>query len=63
MSRTKKGSKAVGYDFWTRRPGNKHGANGCGPYAKLRTHKMERVEEADLIRNELDSYNTAKEGA
>lgn len=41
MSRTRKGSKPVGYDYWTARPGNKGG--GCpGKYQKILTHRMER---------------------
>lgn len=41
MSRSRKGSKSPGYDFWSRRPGNK-GGGGSGPYAKLLTHRRER---------------------
>lgn len=41
MSRTIKGSKPVGYDYWTARPCNKGG--GCvGKYTKIRTHRAER---------------------
>lgn len=41
MSRTIKGSKPMGYEFWTARPGNRHG--GCiGRYQKTLTHTMER---------------------
>lgn len=42
MSRTRKGLKAPGFDFWTARPGNKHGAGGYGKSAKRMTHKIER---------------------
>lgn len=41
MSRTKKGSKGPGFEFWTARPGNRHGG-GVGKYAKRITHKIER---------------------
>lgn len=42
MSRTIRGSKPKGdYDYWTARPGNRHG-EGCGSYAKKLTHRMER---------------------
>lgn len=54
MSRSVKGSKGSGYDFWTRRPFNKHGANGYGPYAKKRTHRAERAEGKDAVRKALD---------
>ena len=40
MSRTKKGSKGPGYDFWGRRV--KIACCGFGPYVKLMTHKIER---------------------
>ncbi len=42
MSRTIRGSKPFGYEFWSARPGNSHGAQGYGPYAKLNTHRRER---------------------
>jgi hypothetical protein len=41
MSRTKKGSKATGTDYWTKRPGNAGGAVP-GPAQKKFTHKIER---------------------
>lgn len=41
MSRTKKGSKAPGFEFWSRRPGNRHGG-GVGAAAKTETHRRER---------------------
>lgn len=41
MSRTIKGSKGPGYDYWSRRhPGN--GIIGHGKKVKKRTHKYER---------------------
>jgi hypothetical protein len=41
MSRTKKGGKAPGFEYWTKRPGNHWGAVP-GPFTKRRTHKAER---------------------
>lgn len=41
MSRTVRGGKASGYEYWSRRPFNKHGGV-VGPYTKRRTHKAER---------------------
>lgn len=41
MSRTKKGSKAPGQEYWTPRPGNKYGAHP-GKFTKRKTHKAER---------------------
>lgn len=42
MSRTRKGRKAAGYEYWSRRPGNKHGGL-IGAAAKKITHGIERV--------------------
>lgn len=41
MSRTKKGSKGPGYEYWSRRPGNANGGIP-GKLTKRRTHKAER---------------------
>lgn len=43
MSRTRKGSKPAGFEFWSARPGNKHG-NLMGKDAKRFTHRRERQE-------------------
>lgn len=43
MSRTKKGGKGCGFEFWTARPFNKCGGS-LGAYAKKRTHRAERAE-------------------
>jgi hypothetical protein len=46
MARTKKGSKAPGYDYWSRRPvkgtGSAGMASGHGPEVKRLTHRSER---------------------
>lgn len=52
MSRTIKGSKHVGFEFWTARPGNRHG--GVGPYAKLLTHRIERHQGKEQARKESE---------
>lgn len=39
MSRTKKGSKAPGYDYWSKRP---FSGSGYGKSVKKWTHKAER---------------------
>lgn len=39
MSRTKKGTKPPGYEFWSKRPGN----GGRGKAAKIQTHRSERA--------------------
>jgi hypothetical protein len=41
VSRTKKGKKSPGQEYWTRRPFNRCGQIP-GPFAKHRTHKAER---------------------
>lgn len=41
MSRSKKGSKGPGYDYWSRRPGS---GMGHGPDVKEVTHRAERQE-------------------
>ena len=43
MSRTRKGRKPAGFEFWSARPGNKHG-NLMGKDAKRFTHRRERQE-------------------
>jgi hypothetical protein len=43
LSRTNKGSKSPGYEYWSRRPFNKFGG-AIGKFAKRRTHKAERRE-------------------
>lgn len=52
MSRTKKGGKPQGYEFWSARPGNKHGG-GRGAYSKTKTHRVERQQGKEEIRGEL----------
>ena len=41
MSRTKKGKKSPGDEYWTNRPGN-IGGGSPGPATKKRTHRIER---------------------
>ena len=45
MSRTVKGGKGPGFEYWTARPGNKNGGTLSprgGKHAKRATHKAER---------------------
>lgn len=42
MSRTKKGSKGISYDYWGRRPLS--GDCGYGPEVKRITHRLERAQ-------------------
>lgn len=44
MSRTHKGSKPVGYEYWSKRPGNKCGnLLGADKFTKKLTHSRERL--------------------
>lgn len=43
MSRSKKGGKSPGYEFWSARPTNKHGGGVGRTYKKL-THQIERAQ-------------------
>ena len=42
MSRSKRGSKPPGFEYWTARPGNKCGGYPLGKFTKRQTHKAER---------------------
>jgi hypothetical protein len=54
MSRTKKGSKPAGYEYWSRRPpSNQHGSPP-GKVGKQITHERERAAERRLILDEKD---------
>ena len=52
MSRTTRGSKGAGYEYWSRRPHSKSGV--VGKYAKRYTIKAERMIERRIILNELE---------
>ncbi len=41
MSRSRKGKKAPGFEYWSARPGNANGGIP-GKFTKRRTHKAER---------------------
>ena len=53
MSRTIKGNKPIGYEFWSKRPWSRN--HGCcsGKKAKKTVHSLERAEEKNLIRKEI----------
>jgi len=42
MSRTKKGKKAIGYEYWSKRPGSNKCGAVPGKETKKRTHRSER---------------------
>lgn len=51
MSRTHKGSKAPGYEFWSRRP---HSGIGHGAELKRLCHRAERQQAKGAARDGLD---------
>lgn len=46
MSRTRKGTKGPGHEYWGRRPGGRHPCRDT----KTRTHRIERKVDADKLR-------------
>lgn len=48
MSRTIKGSKGAGYDYWSRRPMSGH---GYGPEVKRICHGVERMQAKQAARD------------
>jgi len=57
MSRSIKGAKGPGYEYWTNRPGNRLGANRptSGKWGKKRTHRLERLINRSIVREEKKS--------
>lgn len=53
MSRTVKGSKAPGYEYWSRRP-NKGARGGVGRFTKRKTHRAERQQGRKQARCPMD---------
>jgi len=51
MSRTRHRTKPAGYDFWSRRPGNR-GGGGFGPVTKWITRTRERAAERAVVKAE-----------
>lgn len=51
MSRTIRGSKADGFDFWSRRPNS---GNGCGVIAKRICHRTERMQGREEVRRQIE---------
>lgn len=52
MSRTKRGSKPPGYEFWSRRPQ----CGGVGPESKKICHSQERAQAKEATREALADY-------
>jgi hypothetical protein len=49
-------SQKSGCDFGSRRPGNEGYSAGTGPYAKSRTHRMERAQAKEIVSKEVGDY-------
>jgi hypothetical protein len=53
MSRTKKkGSKGIGYEYWSKRPGTKK-ASDPGKFSKKLNSRLERIDGKKIIKEEL----------
>ncbi len=59
MSRTRKGSKGPGFEYWSRRP-----CSGMEPGrdTKRVTHGIERAQEKELVRREVDELEATERG-
>lgn len=57
MSRTKKGSKGPGYEFWSRRPGN----GGSGRIGKDLTRGIERQQGKAAVREGIKEHDREKQ--
>jgi hypothetical protein len=55
MSRTKKKSKGIGHEYWSKRPLSNKGGATPGKVTKKLTHRKERVQKKKIIKE-------AKEG-
>lgn len=50
MSRTTRGGKGPGFEYWTKRPGNRNGGTP-GVFTKKTTHRTERQQGKQDCRN------------
>ena len=50
MSRTIKGTKPPGFEYWSKRPGSRC---GFGKKIKQKTKERERMQSKDLVREEI----------
>lgn len=58
MSRTIKGKKGAGYDYWSRRP---HSGKGYGPDIKDASHRSERMKAKEETRKDLEDIEHAQQ--
>lgn len=52
MSRTKRGEKGCGYDYWSRRPYSS--SYGYGPDIKKLCHRAERIQAKEIVNREVE---------
>jgi hypothetical protein len=57
MSNTVRKEKGPGFEYWSRRPGNRNGAGIPGRFTKRNTHRRERLQARHQIRVELGSLS------
>ena len=57
MSRSRHGGKALGYEYWSRRLGNGAAPQPCKE-VKVRTHRLERLRDKQMIRDELSIHDS-----
>jgi hypothetical protein len=51
MSRSKKGKKGAGYEYWGKRPGK---LSSPGKEAKKATHRLERLQSKKITKKESE---------
>lgn len=54
MSRTKKGTKAPGHEYWGKRPVSRNHGGTPGRITKTRTHRLERIEGKKKVKEEQE---------
>lgn len=52
MSRTKRSTRPVGYEYWSKRPGSNNHGSPPGPASKKETHRKERAQSKRIIMKE-----------
>lgn len=57
MSRSRRGGKAPGYEYWSRRLGNGACPQPCKE-VKVRTHRIERLRDKQMVRDELSIHDS-----
>lgn len=56
MSRSRKGDKGCGFEYWGKRPGTKKTGGSPGKFSKKYTHRLERIEGKKESENSLMEY-------